>query len=165
MKRHHNTATISPLLASLMCDGVNPVDKAYLQSELLTAYSALDAITKDADPKPEHWNALAHAVDITFELYCRGRMPFAARDDIDGAIAGLAVAGARAQDEDKPIRIPGQLIDRVNGCLEWYAAALPVMPERVIIQATVAVARRKAVVRKFQKDGKKVAPLLAKEQS
>jgi hypothetical protein len=50
-------------------------------------------------------------------------------------VEALAVAGARAQDEGKPIRLQGRGIEAVRGVLEDYAEALGGLPERVIVDA------------------------------
>lgn len=142
-----NHALPSPLLMTLMCDGKKPADRAYQQKELMAAYQALDAITHDATPMPTHWRALADVVEITRQIERMGVLPTEAHADINASVGALAIAGARAQDEGKPIRLPGPYLGHVNGCLEWYAAALKEQPERVIISAVVAVAQRNARLR------------------
>lgn len=160
-KRRHTRypAAPSPLLMALMCDGEHPADRAYQQKELLAAYSALDAVTRDQAPEPAHWRALAHVVEMARALERLAALPPEAHADINGAIGGLAVAGARAQDEGKPIRIPGPYLMHVNGLLEWYEAALRDLPERTVVAAAIAVAKQNAALHRGQTRGRKVVRL------
>jgi uncharacterized protein YyaL (SSP411 family) len=109
-----------------------PAEKS--RHQLTRMHEGLLAIETAPDPKLDDWRVVADAVTLMETLEAMGCI-------VDGmglipdAVEALAIAGARAQEEGKPIRLQGRGIEAVRGVLEDYTEALEGLPERVIVDA------------------------------
>jgi uncharacterized protein YyaL (SSP411 family) len=111
-----------------------PMPAGKSRHQLTRMHEGLLAIETAPNPKPDDWRVVADAVNLMETLAAMGWI-VDGLGLIDDAVEALAVAGARAQDEGKPIRLQGRGIEAVRGVLEDYAEALGGLPERVIVDA------------------------------
>ena len=128
------------LLDSLMASGDKPTRPERKTAMLLHMHTALDAITRDAQPSVEHWRSLADAVNL-----CQGLVELGWADDPEGVINGacreMGMAVVRYA-ETGAIRLSGAGVSAVTQALETWEAALDELTERQILYAKRHTVRR-----------------------
>ena len=115
-----------------------PADKR--RHQVTRMYAGLRAIELDASPSTDDWRVCSDAVNLMETLVLMGQVQDASGLLMD-AVTALAMAGRRHV-AGGAIRLDGAGIQAVRAVLEDYAAALEVLPHRVMVQCHRETERR-----------------------
>lgn len=128
------------LLDSLLAAGDQPMRPERKTTMLLHMHTALDAVTRDAQPAVAHWRSLADAVNLVQALVELGWA-----DDPAGVVTTAATEmglAAVRYAETGTIRLSGAGVSAVTQTLATWETAMDQLTERQVLYAKRYAVRR-----------------------
>lgn len=132
------------LMDELMASEKQAMPKASQHYQVERFRAALTALERAPTPSVTDWRIVSDAVNLMETLIKEGPWPMLGggvgevedgRGLLMDAITALAIAGARHQQEGKPIRLDGPGMLALRGLVEDYAEILAALPHRTMILA------------------------------
>lgn len=145
MKRKNNPhgRQTYTLLQEMTASTTQPMPVDFQRHQLTRMWSGLANLETAANPTNDDWRVVSDAVNLMETL-----VNFGPWQDLDGdpceikdergllpdALAGLAIAGARHLQDNKPLRLDGWAIVPIRSLLEDYRDILAALPHRTMIR-------------------------------
>jgi hypothetical protein len=126
-------AAHSRLLDMLFASTTQPIGHR-ATTQLIHMRSGLDALRTGQACQPEHWRAVADAVNLCESLIELGHMADDG-DCIAAASQAMAQAATSHKQQGQPLALTGQAFETVAQVLEAYEQAVQALPERALVEA------------------------------